>query len=122
MHGEWLCVLDKTGRSYRKHDGTRELGFLENLTDRLNWHKLLFEFTRTLGNYCLVYFYGLFWGEQQPFVSSGCGGLYFFGEMHRRSYLVPLVFLLVVLILAYHRQTDRRPDDLLAGAIGRFRL
>ena len=67
----------------------------------VNWHKLSFEFARSLGNYCLVYFYGLFWGEQQPFVSSGCGGLYFFGEMHRRSYLVPLVFLLVVLIIAY---------------------
>ena len=67
----------------------------------VNWHKLLFEFTGSLGNYCLVYFYGLFWGEQQPFVSSGCGGLYFFGEMHRRSYLVPLVFLLVVLIIAF---------------------
>jgi len=25
----------------------------------------------------IVYFYGLFWGEQQPFVSSGYGGLYF---------------------------------------------
>jgi hypothetical protein len=24
-------------------------------------------------------FFGLFWGEQQPFVSSGYGGLYFFG-------------------------------------------
>jgi len=68
----------------------------------VNWHKLLFEFTRTLGNYSLVYFYGLFWGEQQPFVSSGCGGLYFFfGEMHRRPYLVPLVFLLVILIIAW---------------------
>jgi hypothetical protein len=67
----------------------------------VNWHKLLFEFAGSLGNYCLVYFYGLFWGEQQPFVSSGYGGLYFFGEMHRRSYLVPLVFLLVVLIIAY---------------------
>jgi hypothetical protein len=43
----------------------------------VKWQKLLFEFTHTLGNYSFVYFYGLFWGEQQPFVSSGCGGLYF---------------------------------------------
>jgi hypothetical protein len=38
----------------------------------------LFEFPGTLGKYMGVYFYGLFWGEQQPFVSSGYGGLYFF--------------------------------------------
>jgi hypothetical protein len=78
------------------------LEFLRKIDRPVNWHKLLFEFTRTLGNYSLVYFYGLFWGEQQPFVSSGCGGLYFFfGEMHRRPYLVPLVFLLVILIIAW---------------------
>jgi Uma2 family endonuclease len=28
----------------------------------------------------LKVFYGLFWGEQQPFVSSGYGGLYFFAD------------------------------------------
>ena len=39
--------------------------------------KFLFELTRALDKYSLVYFYGLFWGEQQPFVSSGYGGLYF---------------------------------------------
>jgi hypothetical protein len=92
---------DKNGRCYRKHGGARELVLFRKFDRPVNWHKLSFEFPRSLGNYCLVYFYGLFWGEQQPFVSSGCGGLYFFGEMHRRSYLVPLVFLLVVLIIAY---------------------
>jgi hypothetical protein len=54
-----------------------------------------------LGNYPDVYFYGLFWGEQQPFVSSGCGGLYFFKEMHRRTYLVPAILLLAALLFAF---------------------
>ncbi|MEA3147682.1 MAG: hypothetical protein QOE88_2772 [Verrucomicrobiota bacterium] len=63
--------------------------------------KLLFEFPSTLGNDAIAYFYGLFWGEQQPFASSGCGGLYFFKEMHRRSYFGPLVFLLVFVSLAF---------------------
>ncbi len=47
------------------------------LTDRLNRQNYYLNFTSSLGNYSIVYFYGLFWGEQQPFASSGCGGLYF---------------------------------------------
>src|SRR6266403_6130067 len=39
--------------------------------------KLVFEINTGLGNDLSCNFYGLFWGEQQPFVSSGCGGLYF---------------------------------------------
>ncbi len=53
-----------------------------------------------MGNYSIVYFYGLFWGEQQPFVSSGCGGLYFLRNGPQIVF-VPLVLLLVVLFLAF---------------------
>jgi hypothetical protein len=38
-----------------------------------------FEMPENLGQYSHEDFFGLFWGEQQPFVSSGYGGLYFFG-------------------------------------------
>jgi hypothetical protein len=38
-----------------------------------------FEMPWNLGHYSEEDFFGLFWGEQQPFVSSGYGGLYFFG-------------------------------------------
>src|SRR6202043_2306192 len=35
------------------------------------------------GQYFDEEFFGLFWGEQQPFVSSGCGGLYFFAFLRQ---------------------------------------
>jgi hypothetical protein len=41
----------------------------------------------------------LFWGEQQPFVSSGCGGLYFFA-MQRKGISWPLAFVLGIAIVA----------------------
>jgi len=47
----------------------------------VQWRNKLFEIASDLGQYNDEDFFGLFWGEQQPFVSSGCGGLYFFGEM-----------------------------------------
>jgi hypothetical protein len=40
-----------------------------------------FEMPGNLGQYSHEDFFGLFWGEQQPFVSSGYGGLYFFRDM-----------------------------------------
>jgi Protein of unknown function (DUF4230) len=42
----------------------------------------------------------LFWGEQQPFVSSGCGGLYFFDVMSRIRISWPAAFVLGCAILA----------------------
>jgi hypothetical protein len=63
---------------HRKNGEVRDLGYLENIDRPVKSPKLLFEFTDTLGNHSIVYFYGLFWGEQQPFASSGCGGLYSF--------------------------------------------
>jgi hypothetical protein len=42
-----------------------------------------FEMPENLGQYSDEDFFGLFWGEQQPFVSSGYGGLYFFGVICR---------------------------------------
>ena len=52
-----------------------QFAFLEEIDRPVKSLKLLFEFPGILRNYSIVYFYGLFWGEQQPFVSSGCGGL-----------------------------------------------
>jgi hypothetical protein len=45
----------------------------------VQWRNKLFEIASDLGQYAGEEFFGLFWGEQQPFVSSGYGGLYFFG-------------------------------------------
>jgi hypothetical protein len=45
----------------------------------VQWTNKLFEITSDLGQYTDEDFFGLFWGEQQPFVSSGYGGLYFLG-------------------------------------------
>jgi hypothetical protein len=42
----------------------------------------------------------LFWGEQQPFVSSGCGGLYFLNAMPRIRISWPAAFVLACLIIA----------------------
>ena len=51
-----------------------------------------------MGHYTHEDFFGLFWGEQQPFVSSGYGGLYFFERMNRSRFSWPLAFVLVALI------------------------
>jgi hypothetical protein len=47
----------------------------------------LFEIPGNLSQYRDEDFFGLFWGEQQPFVSSGYGGLYFFWAFIAESYL-----------------------------------
>jgi hypothetical protein len=45
------------------------------------------------------FFEGLFWGEQQPFVSSGYGGLYFFLDMQRGKINWPLALVIIVLLV-----------------------
>jgi hypothetical protein len=45
----------------------------------VQWTNKSFEMPGNLGQYSDEDFFGLFWGEQQPFVSSGYGGLYFLG-------------------------------------------
>ena len=48
-----------------------------------------FEMPENLGKFSDEDFFGLFWGEQQPFVSSGCGGLYFFAFLRRPPDFAP---------------------------------
>jgi hypothetical protein len=74
--------------------------------------KFLFEFARVLGKSRVVYFYGLFWGEQQPFVSSGYGGLYFFIGMQLKLFSRPL----------NHLPSIARPRHTAGTVIGRFEL
>jgi hypothetical protein len=50
-------------------DATKPSGTIDNKS---------FEISKIWGTFVAESFFGLFWGEQQPFVSSGYGGLYFF--------------------------------------------
>jgi hypothetical protein len=70
--------------------------------------KFSFEFTRLLGIYRVVYFYGLFWGEQQPFVSSGYGGLYFYWHATPSGLWTLKPFAQRPLALETFRHDDRR--------------
>ena len=70
------------GKTTHRKDGGFKKSYCTIIDRPVKSLKLLFEFRSTLGKYMIVYFYGLFWGEQQPFVSSGYGGLYFLRTRH----------------------------------------
>ena len=60
----------------------------------------MFEFTRTLGDYSVCNFLRIVLGGTAALRIQRMRGAVLFGEMHRRSYLVPLLLLLVFLALA----------------------